>query len=53
MTARDYLIKLRLDWKNNYLSIAAFAEHNGLTEEEAETLLKLAIKVSDHDHPDA
>lgn len=50
--ARDYLIELRLDWKNNYLSLADFAEHNGLTEEEAKTLLKLAVKVSYHKHPE-
>lgn len=50
---RDTLIKCWLDFTNNYLTIARYAEHNGLTTYEAEQLLKLAAIVSDHPHPEA
>lgn len=50
--ARDYLIELRLDFINNYLTLDKWAEHNGLTEDEAKDLLMLARKVSDHEHPE-
>lgn len=49
---RDALIATWLDFRNNYLTIARYAEHNGLTEYEAEQLLKIAALVSSHDHPD-
>jgi len=51
--ARQYLTLLYLDWWNNYASIPTFAEHNGLTEEQAKTLLELAKDVYNSEHPDA
>lgn len=50
---RDTLINLYLDWRNNYLTVAKFAEHNGLTVEQADKLLNLARKVMYSDHPEA
>ena len=41
---RDYLADLYLDWDNNFLTIAVFAEYYGLDEEDARDLLKLAKK---------
>lgn len=52
-SARDWLVALYLDWRNNYLTVAKFAEHNGLTEDEAETLIDLARLVFSHNHPEA
>ena len=52
-SARDWLVALYLDWRNNYLTVAKFAEHNGLTEDEAETLIDLARLVFSHDSPEA
>jgi hypothetical protein len=53
MTARDYLIALYNDWRNNYLTLAVFAEHNGLTEAEARSLLDLMHVIANHAHPEA
>jgi hypothetical protein len=53
MNARDYLIDLRLDYINNYLTTAKFAEHNGLTEDEARKLLDLTALIAGHPHPEA
>jgi len=41
---RDYLADLYLDWANNFLTIAVFAEYYGLDEDDARDLLKLAKK---------
>ena len=46
-TARTMLIELYLDWYNNYLTVAKFAEHHGLTENQATDLLELAKRVKD------
>lgn len=50
---RDTLISVLLDFTNNYLTIGKYAEHNGLTEYEADQLLRLASLVASHDHPEA
>lgn len=50
--ARDYLIDLLDDYRNNYLSPAVFAEHNGLDTQEAIELLAVARVVADHKHPE-
>lgn len=52
MNARDYLIALYLDWVNNHITVGVFAEHHGLTVEEANTLITLMSKVRSHPHPD-
>jgi len=53
MTARDQLINIYYDWVNNYLTQAKFAEHNGLTEKQAEALLSLAQSIEESEHPEA
>jgi hypothetical protein len=41
---RDYLADVYLDWINNFLTIAVFAEYYGLDEDDAKALLKIAKK---------
>jgi hypothetical protein len=50
---RDVLIDVYLDMVNNYLTTERYAEHNGLTNEQAELLRYLANDVYNSDHPDA
>jgi hypothetical protein len=52
MITRDKLIEEYLDWRNNYLSPALFAEHRGLTEEEGKILIELGRKAWEENHPD-
>ena len=41
MSTRDYLIEQYLDYRNNYLTIETFADHNGMTANQAEVLIAL------------
>ncbi|MGZ8887990.1 MAG: hypothetical protein ACXW1D_00360 [Halobacteriota archaeon] len=50
---RQILINAYLDYLNNYLSIETYAEHNGLTSEQAYSLIVLARQVANSEHPDA
>lgn len=50
---RQTLINAYLDYRNNYLTIEKYAEHNGLTINEAERLMQLAQEIINHPHPDA
>lgn len=50
---RDILVKAYLDWLNNYATVALYAEHNGLTEDQAHKLLALAQNVYNCPHPEA
>lgn len=50
---REVLINVWLDFTNNYLTVGKYAEHNGLSENEADQLLKLASLVASHNHPDS
>lgn len=52
-TVRELLIEIDRDWTNNYITIAVFAEHNGLTTIQAIKVLELARSVSNSTHPDA
>ena len=52
MITREKLAEEYLDWRNNYLSPALFAEHRGLTEEEGNMLIKLGRKAWQDTHPD-
>lgn len=52
-TARDFLCDLYCDYRNNYLTVARFSEHNGLLEKEGEALIALARDVFNHEHPEA
>lgn len=49
---RQKLIDTYLDWWNNYASIGTYADHNGLTFEQAKELIDLARKVYNSPHPD-
>ena len=51
--ARNNLIDIYLDWRNNYLTYDVFAEHNGLTVEQGTALIELARAVFNSQHPDA
>ena len=50
---RETLIAVYLDYWNNYLTVEKYAEHNGLTEEQAYKLIDLARDVFSSDHPEA
>lgn len=50
---REWLHEFYLDYVNNYLSVAVFAEHHGLHEQEAYALLRVAETVYNSNHPDA
>ena len=50
---RETLIAAYLDFRNNYLTVGKYAEHNGLTEEQAYKLIGLARDVFSSDHPEA
>jgi hypothetical protein len=50
---RDTLINVYLDFVNNYLTVAKYAEHQGLTEAQGEALIKLAREVFNSSHPEA
>ena len=50
---RETLIAVYIDFRNNYLTVEKYAEHNGLTEEQADKLIDLARDVFNSDHPEA
>lgn len=50
---RDILINAFLDYFNNYLTVAVYAEHNGLTENQAERLLALGRELNNAPHPES
>ena len=51
-SARTQLIEIYLDYRNNYLTVSKFAEHNGLSLEHGSALIDLARKVFQSEHPD-
>ena len=53
MTARQQLIEMYLDWKNNYVSLGTYAMDNGLSINEAMILINLGRSVFEHKHPEA
>ena len=53
MTARDFLFKAYMDWVNNYLTPEKYAEHHGLTLEQAEVFINLARDVFESPHPES
>jgi|TARA_R110002124_G_scaffold78037_1_gene208616 hypothetical protein len=48
---RDVLTDYTLDYVNNYLTVEKFAEHNGLTQEQATELLLIGKKLWNTPHP--
>ena len=49
-SAREFLKVIYEDYRNNYLTVAVFAEHNGLSEEHGQTLISLARMVYESKH---
>ena len=50
---RGVLIEVYLDYRNNYLTIEKWAEHNGLNRTQGETVLWVAREVFESMHPEA
>ena len=50
---RKQLATAYLDWVNNYVTIATYAEHYGLTEQEAIDFLNVAQSCYYNQHPEA
>ena len=50
---REQLKAVYLDWRNNFLTLGGFAEHYGLYDTEAETLISLARQCFENPHPEA
>ena len=50
---REQLNNVYLDWINNFLTIGGFADYYGLTDEQADILIKLARDVYNSPHPEA
>lgn len=50
---RDLMIDYTLDYINNYLTVGKFAEHNGLTEEQATNLLIIGKVLLNSNHPES
>jgi len=52
-SARDKLIAIYVEYRNYYLTPEGYADVNGLTREQARTLIDLAREVATTDHPEA
>ena len=53
MNIRQNLIDIYLDFVNNFLTVDFFAEHYGLTYNQAFKLLEVARSVLESNHPEA
>lgn len=53
MSARDQLRAIYLQWVNDFLSVARFAEYHGITDAQAADLITLARDIFNTDHPEA
>ena len=52
-TVREVLISIADEWQNDYLTVATYAEHTGLTPFQAAILITLAQEVRESKHPDS
>ena len=50
---RTILINAYLDFRNNYLTIEKYAEHNGLSKNDAERLIILGQDIMNSSHPES
>ena len=50
---RNQLIAMYLDYRNNYVTVARWAEACGLTEQEGADLLTILRSIFNGQHPDA
>lgn len=53
MSAREQLKAIYLQWVNDFLSVARFAEYRGITDAQAAALITLARDIFNTDHPEA
>jgi hypothetical protein len=53
MINRETLAALYLEWVNDYASLDTFAEHRGITPNEAAFLLAAAKSCFENQHPEA
>ena len=53
MINRESLMRLYLSWVNDYLTIEKFAEHHGLTPNEAALLVSVAQSCFENPHPES
>lgn len=53
ISTREILKSLYIDYMNNYLTIATYADHVELTEKQAQVLINLAREVYNSKHPEA
>lgn len=53
MMTREKLQAEYLEFVNDYLTVAKFAEHRGLTETEAKMLIELGKSCHENKHPEA
>jgi hypothetical protein len=49
---REILNEYYLEWFNSYLSIAQFAEHHGLTPNQAARLVEIGREINHTKHPE-
>ena len=49
---REVMIEYYLDYRNNYLTIEKFAEHNGLYRDQAVNLIREATFIFNSAHPE-
>ena len=49
---RTYCEAAWMDWRNNYLSTEVFADHNGITPEQARTFISIAKAIFHTPHPE-
>jgi hypothetical protein len=52
-TARQALTALYLEYINDFLTVEKFAEHHGITVEQAKVLIPLARSVVTTEHPES
>ncbi len=53
MSAREQLKAIYLQWVNDFLSVARFAEYHGITDAQAADLITLARDIFNTDHPES
>lgn len=53
ITARQLLEAIYREWVNYYMTVECFAEHNGLTTEQAQRLIDLAREIHNSPHPES
>lgn len=50
---REKLAEWYLDYVNNFISLDKFAEHHGISRDQAEQVVKLGKEIHETPHPEA